>query len=101
MAKSIAQQADIIQKDDVYSLRGKLNFETVMFIYQKGIRLFQGKTVTVDFAELTESNSAGLALIVEWVKWSHALNKEILFKSLPSHLHSIAKVSGITDFIAV
>lgn len=101
MAKSMTHQADIIQKDDVFCLSGKLNFDTVMFIYEKGIRLFQQATVIVDFAGLAESNSAGLALIVEWVKWSRSSNKEIFFKSLPPHLHSIAKVSGITNFIAV
>ncbi|MCW8830767.1 MAG: STAS domain-containing protein, partial [Gammaproteobacteria bacterium] len=51
--------------------------------------------VNVDLAEVTDSNSAGLALLLEMVRVTKSQNKTINFKNLPEQISIVASAYGI------
>lgn len=89
--------ADITFQNNVFTLTGELDYSNVMSVYQKSLPHLNNNatTYTFDFSQVKDSNSAGLALIIEWIKAARRQQKKIQFKSLSPELLSIAKVSGL------
>lgn len=90
----------LIYKDNVIFLHGTLNFGNVMSIYQQSLAYIQQMTeVNIDFAHLQTTNSAGLVLIIEWIKTARKLHKTIHFFHLPTKLMAIAEIAGVDCLI--
>lgn len=95
------KQADITFDEQRLILSGDLNFLNVMPLYQKSLPyLHQCPELPFDFAEVKSSDSAGLALIIEWIKYAKRSNKQIHFSHLSQDLLSIATAAGIDQLIA-
>jgi phospholipid transport system transporter-binding protein len=47
-----------------------------------------------------QSDSAGLALLLEWVSWAQHYEREIVYENIPAQLMSIAEISEVTDILA-
>jgi phospholipid transport system transporter-binding protein len=89
-------KADITLQGNQFHVSGDLNFANVMSIYQKSLsQVNQCSELIFDFSQLTSSNSAGLALIIEWIKLSKQISKPIHFNHLPDDIMSIAKAAGV------
>ena len=88
--------ADITLQDNQFLISGDLNFSNVMSVYRKSVQQSQQcPELTFDFSQLKSSDSAGLALIIEWIKLSRQLNKPVHFTHLSKDIMSIAKAAGI------
>lgn len=95
-----AYAANIVLKDSCLMISGNLTFDSVVEVWDKSLPLImQCSSLSFDFSEVTSSNSAGLALLLEWIKLAHQKNKKIIFKKIPPQLLSIAKVSGVLDLL--
>jgi len=57
--------------------------------------------VTVDLAGVTRSDSAGLALLVEWLRESELAGNTIRFVNVPAQLLSIARVCGLEEILSL
>ena len=81
-------------------LQGALNFETVPAVYQKSRALFR-KTdaLRIDLKDVSLCDSAGLALLVDWLRLAKQHQVKISFEHLPPQLIAIAKVSGVENYI--
>jgi len=51
--------------------------------------------ISIDLAGVTRSDSAGLALLIEWLRESERLDKTITFLNMPAQMQSIARVCGL------
>lgn len=81
---------------------GELNFQTVPILRKLGEEMIlQKPKVEFDFQRVTGSNSAGLALLIKWLKLGQRENKEIVFTNLPKQLFDIAQVSGLVDLLPI
>lgn len=80
-----------------FELAGELSFATVPRIYQQGDTLLgsQEMTLVLDLSRVERTDSAGLALLVEWLRRARRQNKELRFRSIPAQLLAIAKASGV------
>ncbi len=76
-------------------LSGDLTFAT---INKKTVQMIDLKkmnqALVVDLAEINNSDSAGLALLIEWLKMSQKGQKQLSFKNIPQQLLTLAKLSG-------
>ena len=54
-----------------------------------------GKDVILDFSQVTNTDSAGLALMIEWVKLTRHQRMQLHFKNVPKKLLNLAKLSGL------
>jgi len=94
------KSADIELRNTTCFISGDLDFNNVMIIYEKSLDLILNcPELIFDLSALRSSNSAGLALLVEWIKLSEQRNKSITFKHLSKHLVSLAKAAGIAGLL--
>ena len=83
-------------EDGRFMVAGDLNFQTVPVISQQGQALFANcSAIDVDLSGVVRSNSAGLALLIEWMRFAKFNNQSIAFHHLPSQMQDIARVCGI------
>lgn len=82
-------------------LSGKLTFATVPQIYTQGNTLFDNNSssLTLDLQGVTHTDSAGLALLMEWMRTARHRQQEIHFKNIPAQMFSIARLSGLDTIL--
>lgn len=83
--------------DGVLAVAGDLTFETVPDVYAESRAWFEraGGRITVDLAEVQRADSAGLALLIEWLRRAQARRVPIAFVDVPEQLQSLARVHGV------
>jgi phospholipid transport system transporter-binding protein len=87
--------------DGTWRLVGDLVFGNVSSLLKAvGSRFSGSKTVRIDLAGVTRSDSAGLALLVEWLRESERAGKSIAFLNMPEQMQSIARVCGLEEILA-
>ena len=92
--------AQIVESASVVKVSGELNFSTVMRVWQETLSLVQQRNdLHFDFTQVGACDSAGLALILEWVKYAKTHNKSIRFSHFPEQLGSIITMSGMQDIL--
>jgi phospholipid transport system transporter-binding protein len=79
-----------------FAVHGVLGFETVSGVFAAGKELFGDHAIIeVDFSDVERSDSAGLALLIEWVNWAKHYVREISYKNVPDQIRTIAQISEI------
>jgi len=79
-----------------WQLAGELDFVSVPALLS-GSRMeySTGREISVDLAGVTRADSAGLALLVEWLRESECRGGTIRFENVPVQLLSMARVCGL------
>lgn len=86
--------------DAGWVLSGELDFDTVPALLQRrGVQMKAGQNLTIDLSEVTRVDSAGLALMIEWLRESERKGLEMTFTHVPEQLLSIARVCGLEDIL--
>ena len=82
--------------DGRLKVRGDLGFETATAALRDGLRLMQGSTAwTVDLAGVEAGDSAGLAVLVEWLSAAQARGGSLRYVDVPAQILAIARISGL------
>ena len=55
--------------------------------------------IEVDLAGVTRADSAGLALLLEWVTWANHTVREIRFVDVPARVTAIAKTTEVNELL--
>ena len=85
-----------------WQLQGELGFASVPSILRHaGVNMPGKKQLRVDLKGVTRSDSAGLALLVEWLRESELAGNRIEFVNVPAQLLSIARVCGLDDILSL
>lgn len=85
-----------------FQLEGCLNLATVTSVLAQAIAPFKEATaIKVDLSVVSQSDSAGLALLVEWMRIAAAANKPISFHAVPKQMLAIARATGLTDILPI
>ena len=50
--------------------------------------------ICIDLQKIAVADSAGLALLIEWIKHSNHYTTELTFKNVPQQLITLAKLGG-------
>ena len=91
-------QAEINQLNkQQYSISGIVDLTTVPDLMQQATVFFKSadKKINIDLSQVTSSNSAALALMLEMLKQAHENQIELHFEYLPDTMLTIAKAYGI------
>lgn len=56
--------------------------------------LSSSKEISIDLSKVINTDSAGLALMIEWIKYSRQHRLHLSFKNIPEQLLTLAKLSG-------
>lgn len=97
MHKATASQASLeALGEGRFRLQGVLDASTVTSILSQGIDRFQGVSrIDLDLSGVSESDSAGLALLLEWLRLARERRQEIRFSHLPEQLSALARISEV------
>lgn len=83
-----------------FVIDGNLTFSTIDKKFVKSLSLPKSaQRVIFDLKGVTTTDSAGLALIVEWIKFARNRNIQLSFENIPDQLLSIARLSGVEEMI--
>lgn len=84
-----------------FTVSGAVTFATAGDLLAASQALFTGEQViTVDLAAVTKVDSAGLALLLEWLRRARSEGRAVSFTGLPDKLVDIAKLSGVDAMLA-
>ena len=74
---------------------GDLTFSTIDKQTVKSFAFLNtSKHITIDLCRVSSTDSAGLALMIEWIKYTRHHRAHIVFKNIPEQLLNLAKLSG-------
>ncbi len=79
-----------------FALSGEMSFDTADQILRDSEAPFEEHTqLEIDLSGVTLSDSAGLALLLEWVTWANHTVREVRFTGLPDRIMAIAKTTEV------
>ncbi len=82
--------------DGHFALSGEMSFDTAERILEASEQPFEEHTrLEIDLSGVTMSDSAGLALLLEWVTWANHTVREIRFSGMPERVLAIAKTTEV------
>ncbi|MGB5449366.1 MAG: STAS domain-containing protein [Woeseiaceae bacterium] len=86
--------------DGCFVLSGDMTFDTVDKILKASEAPFeQHSQLEIDLSGVTNSDSAGLALLLEWVTWANHTVREIRFTGMPERVMAIAKTTEVDGLL--
>ena len=103
-ARPVAQEMSEFVLEDLgdgrFALSGEMNFDTAEQILRASESPFEEHTqLEVDLSGVTDSDSAGLALLLEWVTWANHSVREIRFTSVPETVLAIARTTEVENLL--
>jgi len=88
--------ADVAFADGRLSVSGMLTFDTVPDAYARSAAWVSGgAAASVDLARVQRADSAGLALMVEWLRLARIAGRGLKFIQIPEQVHEIIRVNGL------
>lgn len=86
--------------DGRFVLSGDMTFDTVDKILKASEGPFEEHSqLEIDLSGVTDSDSAGLALLLEWVTWANHTVREIRFTGMPERVMAIAKTTEVDGLL--
>ena len=75
---------------------GELGFATAATALQAGLALIgRGQDWTIDLAGVSAGDSAGLAVLVEWISAARAQGGTLRYAGVPAQILAIARISDL------
>lgn len=96
------EKASIEKKGDHFFISGRLGFQNVVELWKESLSLIANEAgLHFDLSGVTGSNSAGVALMLEWIRYATEKHRAIDFRNIPSQLKSMIAISGIEQLISL
>ncbi len=87
--------------DGRFVVGGSLEIETAADAYAESMIKFNPfSELEIDLSGVVRADSAGLALMLEWVHWAKNTAREIRFRNIPDQILSIARISEVEDILS-
>ena len=84
-----------------FSVNGVLLFNTVPAWLRLGREYIQQTDQPhIDLAQVEQSDSSAVALLLAWLRYAKSTGKSIQFHNVPQQLLAVAKVCGVLLFIS-
>lgn len=88
------------QGEGHYALSGELSFDTVAGLLNSSRGLFDAeKKISIDLSGVTHSDSAGLALLIEWLRTAKRHSGHLQYHALPPQLKALASISEVDELL--
>jgi phospholipid transport system transporter-binding protein len=81
-------------------LTGELHFNSVGALLDTGNRTIEdGHIEVIDLAGVTAGDSAGLALLIEWLSVARSTKRPLRYENIPSQLQQLARLSEVEELL--
>ncbi|MDH3688046.1 MAG: STAS domain-containing protein [Gammaproteobacteria bacterium] len=86
--------------DGTTVLTGDLNSSTVSALYSSSQPVFRTDSdMVIDLKTANDVDSAGVALLVEWVRRARARNCRLRFRAMSTQLEDLIRVYGVDHLL--
>jgi phospholipid transport system transporter-binding protein len=85
-----------------FAARGALTFANARSALGEGLhalRTSSARHLEVDCGGITHSDSAGLAVLLDWMAVMKREGRPLCFSNLPSSLLAVARISGVEEML--
>jgi phospholipid transport system transporter-binding protein len=84
-----------------YRVAGELTFRTVTALLAQSQVMFQAPApaLDLDLGEVARADSAGLALLIEWLRGARTTGKAIRFHRVSPQMRAILQVSDLDSIL--
>lgn len=84
-----------------FRVSGALDFTTVPAIADASLSLLDRMPTgaSIDLAGVERVDSAGLALVLEWIAIAEAAGHHLSIENIPDKLHALARISEVEEFL--
>jgi phospholipid transport system transporter-binding protein len=83
-----------------FRVSGVLDAGTVTSLLHQSAAAFGDSTaVAVDFSGVTEGDSAGLALLLEWLRLARKAGRRLQYEEVPEQIVALARISEVEDLL--
>ena len=87
---------DVALADGQLTVSGALSFDTVPDVLTRTAAWVAASVKTVDLARVQRADSAGLALMVEWLRLARKAGRNLQFIQIPEQVREIIRVNGLS-----
>lgn len=97
MADTGAEQLQV-KSDNELLVTGDLDYQTVPAVWKASLEIFdRASEITIDLSDVRSSNSAGLALLIEWMRVAKSKDCSIRFLNIPDQMQQVAQLCGVDE----
>jgi phospholipid transport system transporter-binding protein len=85
------------------TVSGELTFGTAREARQVGLLVLDGsraERIVVDCSAVTRADSAGLAVLLDWLAWGLRRSRAVSLENLPAPLVAIARISEVDGLLS-
>lgn len=85
-----------------FEVRGALTFATARRAREAGLRAFEASTapqLSVGCGGVTAADSAGLAVLLDWLAFARRKGRELRFTEIPSEIRAVARISEVEPLL--
>lgn len=82
---------------------GELTFASARDARQLGILVLdssRAQTLVIDCSGVTRADSAGLAVLLDWMAWGRRQSRPVTLEHLPASLIAIARISEVDELLS-
>jgi phospholipid transport system transporter-binding protein len=91
-----------LQDGERSRVNGVLHFTTVTSLLHEGSEaIASGRAAVIDLAGVKDSDSSGLALLIEWLSIARASQRSLRYENIPVQLHQLARLSEVEELLTV
>lgn len=89
-----------VQSDGRAAVAGELHFDSVSALLDEGNSIIaEGRASVIDLAGVTGADSAGLALLIEWLSVARSLQRPLRYEHIPMQLQQLARLSEVEELL--
>lgn len=89
-----------VLEGDRSRVNGTLHFTTVTKLLETGSEAIgNGRAAVIDLAGVKDSDSSGLALLIEWLSVAKAAGRTLRYENMPVQLQQLARLSDVEELL--
>jgi phospholipid transport system transporter-binding protein len=91
---------EVLEGDSAH-VSGVLHFTTVTALLHSGVEAISaGRAGVIDLSGVSDSDSSGLALLIEWMSVAKAGNRSLRYENIPAQLQQLARLSEVEELLS-
>ena len=80
--------------------RGTICFDSAAQALKAGLALIpNGQPCTIDLSRVTEADSAGLAVLIEWLATARKRRSSIRYEGIPAQILALSRISDLDELL--
>jgi phospholipid transport system transporter-binding protein len=89
-----------VQTNGRSRVAGALHFDTVSALLEPGAEAINdGRAAIIDLSAISDSDSSGLALLIEWLSIAREARRGLRYENVPEQIRELARLSDVEGLL--